>query len=142
MQQAISSKRGILKGFRGATLALAQTRVTFTSDLNIDLTKTHAAYASLEASSKTCNSEVELIIMHLDKVKVSISVQHFKVSVSKFQITPRTEVSPELLPTFLPATLLSKRRRLKHPFNMINFACSMKRPCSSVLNTPDTQLST
>ncbi|GFX41013.1 hypothetical protein TNCV_2217111 [Trichonephila clavipes] len=62
MQQAISSKRGIFKGFRGATLALARTRVTFTSDLNIDLTNTQAAYASLEASTKTCNSEVELTL--------------------------------------------------------------------------------
>ncbi|GFU50724.1 hypothetical protein TNCV_241101 [Trichonephila clavipes] len=46
MQQAISSKRGVLKGLRGAILALTRTRITFTSDLNIDLTKTHAANAS------------------------------------------------------------------------------------------------
>ncbi|GFW20519.1 integrase catalytic domain-containing protein [Trichonephila clavipes] len=43
-QQAISSRRGILKSLRGAALDFALTRITLTLESTIDRAKTHPAY--------------------------------------------------------------------------------------------------
>ncbi|GFT72873.1 hypothetical protein TNCV_1891791 [Trichonephila clavipes] len=65
------------------------------------------------SSTSTPNSKRDFVLEIQLQVKVSISVQHFKVSVSKVQITPKVEVSPELLSTFLPATLPSKTTQVE-----------------------------